>query len=150
MVGEIVLPKREKDLTPPMRVVGGRRVQHDGHEGPNIVHPGDLSVESGDVVGVKSRGEGSLRSDRRSLMGDRRMVEDEALCDSHLGDQGDAHGTLLLQGEGRGALTLLRGSHGYLGCGDGGDQREVGGRCRRRRSSEGEARQGSTRVLLRG
>jgi hypothetical protein len=37
-------------------------------------------MESGDVVGVESRGEGALESDRRSLMGDRRMGEDEALC----------------------------------------------------------------------
>jgi hypothetical protein len=38
--------------------------------------------------------------------------EDETMRGSHLGGQGGAHGTLLLQGEGRSALALLRGSHG--------------------------------------
>jgi hypothetical protein len=60
MVGASVPPKREKDLIPPTRVVGGRRVQHNGHEGPNVMHCGGLSVESGDVVDVESRGEGAL------------------------------------------------------------------------------------------
>jgi hypothetical protein len=60
MVGESVPPKREKDLTPPpTRLVGGRRVQYDGHEGPDVVQPGGMSVESDDVVSVKSRGEGA-------------------------------------------------------------------------------------------
>jgi hypothetical protein len=56
VVGESVPPKREKDLTPPTRVVGGRRVQHNRHEGPYVVYSGGLSVESGDVVDVESRG----------------------------------------------------------------------------------------------
>jgi hypothetical protein len=63
VVGESISPKREKDLTPPMRVVGGRRFQHNGHEGANVVHPSDLNLESGDVAGVESRGEGALESD---------------------------------------------------------------------------------------
>jgi hypothetical protein len=54
---------------------------------------------------------------------------------------------LLLQGEGRGALALLRGD---LDCGDGSDQCVAGGGCCRRESnsfgphgsSEGEARWG--------
>jgi hypothetical protein len=95
VVGESIPPKHE-DLTPPTRVVGGRRVQHNGHEGPNVVHPGGLSVESGDMVSVESRGEGGLESDRRSLMSDRKMAEDEALRGGHLGGQGGAHGMLLL------------------------------------------------------
>jgi hypothetical protein len=60
------------------------------------------------VVGVETRGEGGLGSERRSLMDNRSRVEDEALCGGHLGAQSSAHGMLLLQGEGRGAH--LRGS----------------------------------------
>jgi hypothetical protein len=55
------------------------------------VHPGGLSVESGDVVCVEYRGEGGLG-------GHRRVVEDEALRGGHLGGHGGAHGTLELQG----------------------------------------------------
>jgi hypothetical protein len=66
---------------------------------------GGLSVESGDVVGVESRG---------GLGCERRMTEDEALRGGHLGGQSSAHGMLVLQGEGRGALALLRGSHDGL------------------------------------
>ena len=43
-------------------------------------------------------------------MDDRRRVVDETLRCGHLGSQSGAHGTLLLQGEGRGAL--LRGGQG--------------------------------------
>ena len=59
VVGERIPPKREEDLTPPMRVVGGRRVQDDGHEGPDVVEAGGLCVEGDDVVGVESRGSGA-------------------------------------------------------------------------------------------
>jgi hypothetical protein len=44
-------------MHPPTRVVGGRRVQHDGHEGPNVVKSDDLCVEGGDVVDVETRRE---------------------------------------------------------------------------------------------
>jgi hypothetical protein len=104
VVGESVLPKR-KDLTPPTRIVGGRRVQHNGHKRLDVVRSGGLSVERGDVVGVESKG--GLGCERRSLMVDRRMAEDEALRGGHLGGQSSAHGTLVLQGEGGGTLTLL-------------------------------------------
>jgi hypothetical protein len=114
------------------------------------VQPGGLIVEIGNVVGVESRGEGILWSVRRSRRVDRRMAEDEALSGGHLGGQGGAHDTLLLQGEGHGVLVLLRGSHDVLDRGDGGDQRGVGGGCRRCGSSEGEAWRGSTGALLRG
>ena len=43
----------------------------------------------------------------------RRMGEDETLRGGHLGRQGYAHCTLVLQGEGRGTLALLRGEAGY-------------------------------------
>ena len=72
--------RKREDLTPPTRVLGGCRVQHNGREGLNVVHLGSLSVESGDVVGVESKGEGGLVSDQSSLRDDRRMAEDEALC----------------------------------------------------------------------
>jgi hypothetical protein len=104
-----------------------------------------LCVEGGDVVGVESRGEGDLESGRRGLTDDRRMPEDEVLR-----GQGDAHGPLLLQSEGRSALLLLRGSRSDLDRGDDCDQRGIGGGGHRRGSGEGEARWGSTRAQLRG
>jgi hypothetical protein len=60
VVVEGVAPQGEKDLPPPARVVGGRRVQNDGDEGPDVLKSGRLGVESGDVVGIESRGVGSL------------------------------------------------------------------------------------------
>jgi hypothetical protein len=152
VVGESVLPKRE-DLALPMRVVGVRLVQHNRHEGPDVVHSSVLSVESGDVISI----EGGLRCERRSLMVDRRMGEDETLRGGHLGSQGYAHGTLVLQGEGRSSLALLRGSHDGLDGGDGGDQRGVGGERRRGRddvvlggyNEGGKAQRGASAPLLR-
>ena len=38
VVDKSIPPKREEDLPPPTRVVGGRRVQHGGHEGPDVVN----------------------------------------------------------------------------------------------------------------
>jgi hypothetical protein len=40
VVSESLPPKSEEDLTPPMRVVGGCRVQHDGHKGSDVVKSG--------------------------------------------------------------------------------------------------------------
>jgi hypothetical protein len=37
VVVEGVAPQGEEDLPPPARVVGGRRVQNDGHEGSNVL-----------------------------------------------------------------------------------------------------------------
>jgi hypothetical protein len=65
VVGESIPLKREKDLTLPTRVMGGRWVQHNGYEGPDVVHPDGLSVEGDDVVGVESGGVGGLGSDLR-------------------------------------------------------------------------------------
>ena len=53
-------PQREKDLSSPTGVVGRRRIQHHGHEGPDVVQTCGLSVESSDEVGVEVRGEGIL------------------------------------------------------------------------------------------
>jgi hypothetical protein len=78
------------------------------------------------VVGVESRGKGDLRSGWRGLMDDQRMPEDEVLHGGHLRGQGSAHGTLLLQSEGRSALVLWRGIHDGLARGDGCDQRGIG------------------------
>jgi hypothetical protein len=64
--------------------VGGRRVQHDGHYGPDVVQHSGLSVECDDVVVVESRGKGGLGSERRSLMDDRTTAEDEVLRGGHL------------------------------------------------------------------
>jgi hypothetical protein len=60
VVVEGVESQGEEDLPSPARVVGGRRVQNDRHEGPNVVNSNGLRVEGGDVVGVESRGVGSL------------------------------------------------------------------------------------------
>jgi hypothetical protein len=61
MVGESIALQGEEDLPPTARVVGRRRVQHDGHEGPNVVETGSLRVVGDDVVGVESRGEGCFK-----------------------------------------------------------------------------------------
>jgi hypothetical protein len=129
VVNESIAPQGEENLPPPMRVVGGCRVQGDGHEGPNVVKTGSLGVEGGYVVYIESRGYGSVGSGRTSLSDHWPWVSDEALGSGHLGSQGGTHGTLLLQGTGRGMPALLRGSEGILNGGDGGDQRGVGGWC---------------------
>jgi hypothetical protein len=74
-------PQREEDLSSPMGVVGRRRIQHHGHEDPDVVQFCSLSVESSDEVGVEVRGKGVLREFRR---GGRRATE-EALRGGHLG-----------------------------------------------------------------
>jgi hypothetical protein len=56
VVREGIPPKCEEDLSPPTWVVQGRRVQHDAHEGPDVVQSGGLSVERSNVVRVESRG----------------------------------------------------------------------------------------------
>jgi hypothetical protein len=125
VVGESVASQGEVELPPPARVVGGRRVQHNGHEGPDVVETGSLRMKGDDVVGVESRGDGCLGVGRRCLRGDRRMTE-ESLSSSHLGDQSGAHGSLLLHGEGRSALGVAGSRHGCLNSGDGRDQRRRG------------------------
>jgi hypothetical protein len=69
---ENVAPQGEEDLPSPAKVVRGRGVQHDGYEGLDVVETGDLGVESGDVIGVESRGVGSLWGGRWCLNNDRR------------------------------------------------------------------------------
>jgi hypothetical protein len=64
MVSEGEPPKREDHLSVPARVVGRRRVQHNGHEGPNVVKLGGLSVEGGDGVGVEPGDVVSLKGHR--------------------------------------------------------------------------------------
>ena len=115
-------PQREKDLSSPTGVVGRRGIQHHGHEGPNVVKSGGLSVESTDVVDVEARGGDGRRNRRGVLTSDRRAAKEEALRGGHLGGQSGAQGTFVLQGEGRGALTLPRGSHNGLDRSEGGDE----------------------------
>jgi hypothetical protein len=64
-------PQREKDLSAPTGVVGRRRIQHHGHEGPDVVQSSGLGVESSDKVGVEVGGEGVRRGFHR---GDRRAT----------------------------------------------------------------------------
>jgi hypothetical protein len=63
---------------------------------------------------------GSLRKSGATCGG--RAATEEALRGGHLSGQGDAHGTLLLQGKGRNTLALLRGGDGRLDSGDGRNQ----------------------------
>ena len=122
VIGEGIPPQSEEDLSSPTGVVGGRRVQHHGHEGPDVVKSGGLSVESTDVVDVEASGGDGLRNRRGVLTSDRRAAEEEALRGGHLGGQSGAQGTFVLQGEGRGTLTLPRGSHSGLDRSEGGDE----------------------------
>lgn len=89
-------PKREDDLSAPPRVVRGCQVQHNGHEGPRVVDPDDLSLEGGDDVGVELGGMRSLVGHRGVLMGNWWAAEEEVLRGGYLGGQGYTHGTLLL------------------------------------------------------
>jgi hypothetical protein len=124
-VGEDEPPEREKHLNTPA-VVRGRQVQHDEHEGPGVVNTDDLNVESGDGVGVKSEGVGSLRGHQRWRS---TTTEEETLSDGQLSGQGGAYSMLLLPGEGRSSLVILRGGHDSL---DGGESRNKRGACERR------------------
>jgi hypothetical protein len=102
-------PKGEDHLSAPARVVGGRWVQHDGHEGPNVVNPSDLGVECGDGVGVESGGMGEL-GDPPSGVAQREggiAAVEKTLGSGQLSGQGLLHSVFLLPSEGRGALTLL-------------------------------------------
>jgi hypothetical protein len=60
VVVEGVAPQGEEDLPSLARIVGGRRVQNDGHKGPNVVKSSGLRVEGGNVVGVESSGKRCL------------------------------------------------------------------------------------------
>jgi hypothetical protein len=85
VVIEGVAPKVEEDLAPAARVVRGRRVQNDGHEGLDVVKSDGLRVEGGDVVDVESSGKRYLRSCRWYFRGDRRLPEEKTLSSCHLG-----------------------------------------------------------------
>jgi hypothetical protein len=144
VVGWGVSLKRENHLSPPTRVVGGRRVQHNGYKGPTVGNLGGLSMEGGDGVDVESGGVGSHGSDRGILMGARWATEEEALRGGHLGGQRGAHGTFLLQGERHGRFALLGGGDGRLDGGDGRDER--GGSRWRSEDSTVSTHAGATRV----
>jgi hypothetical protein len=116
-------PQREEDLATPAGVVGRRRIQHHGHEGPDVVKTSGLSVESSDEVGVEVGG-GGVRWGLR--IGESRTAE-EALRGGHLGGQSGVQGTLTLQGEGGSVRALPRGRHSGLDRGEGADERGVGG-----------------------
>jgi hypothetical protein len=125
VVGESISPKCEEYLTPSMKVVGGRQVQHGGHEGSDVVESDCLSVEGGDVVGVESMGGSGCG--QWCLVIDWRLAEEDTWSGGHLGGQHGAHGMLVLKSEGRDALTLMGGNHDGLDGGDGGDKRGVDG-----------------------
>eukprot|EP00267_Zea_mays_P031563 XP_008663928.2 uncharacterized protein LOC103642430 [Zea mays] len=129
-------PQREKDMSSPAGAVGGRRIQHHGHEGPDVVQTRGLSVESSDEVGVEVRVTGVLRVFHR---GDRWAAE-ETLRGDHLGGQSGTQGTLTLQGEGGGMLTLPRGHHSRLDRSEGVAECGVGtGGCREGRKPQWRA-----------
>jgi hypothetical protein len=72
-------------------VVRGRQVQHDEHEGPDVVNTDGLNVESGDGVGVEPEGVGSLGGHRRWRS---TTTEEETLSGGQLSGQGGAHSVL--------------------------------------------------------
>ena len=63
----------------------GRWVQHNEHEGPNVVNPDVMSVEGGDGVGVEPEAWGALGAIEGGT-----TVTEEALHGGHLGGQDDA------------------------------------------------------------
>jgi hypothetical protein len=83
-------------------------------------------VERGDSVGVEPGGVGSLGGHRGWRSG---TLEEETLSGGQLSGQGGAHSVLLLLGEGRNTLELLRGDHDSL---DGGESHDQRGGCERR------------------
>jgi hypothetical protein len=119
------------------------------------VEAGSLGVESGDVVGVESRGMGGLWGGRWCVETCWGMPVAEALRDGQLGGQGRTRGPLMCQGQGRDALALLGGSDDNLDGGDGSEERggcgwsSHRGRVGVSPCGIGEARQRSTGVLLR-
>jgi hypothetical protein len=62
VVIEGIASQGEEDLPSLARVVGGRRVQNDGHKGSNVVKSGGLRVEGSDVVDIESSGKRCLGS----------------------------------------------------------------------------------------
>jgi hypothetical protein len=130
VVSEGEAPKGEDHLSTPARVVGGRRVQHDGHEGPYVVNPCGLGMESGDGLGVESGGmgeHGDLPPEGwHSGRGRCVAVVEETLGSGQLSGQGLPHSLFLLPSEGHNTLTLMRCGHNVLDGGDGSGQRGVG------------------------
>jgi hypothetical protein len=55
VVGEGESLKGEDHLSTPTRVVGGRRVQHNEHKGPDVVNLDNLSMKGDDGVGVEPK-----------------------------------------------------------------------------------------------
>jgi hypothetical protein len=96
------------------------------------VNPSGMGVKGGDGVGVKTGGMRRLRWRRRRHDRGWRCVtaKKETLDVGQLSGQGMTHSALLLPGEGRNAMTLLRSGHRGLDGGEDGDQRGVGGRRR--------------------
>ena len=107
MVVKGVAAEGEEDLVPPVAVGGGRGVEEDGDQSPDVLDAGRLEVELGDH-GV-SRVVPSSRSSGRGLVGGGAVLGVDGLAG------GDAEEALRLgdpESVGRGALTLLgEGSH---------------------------------------
>jgi hypothetical protein len=83
-----------------VRLVGGRRVQH---EGLYVVNPSGLGVEGGDSVDVKPRAMRRLRDHQGSRKHCRwwrgATTEKQTLSRGQLSGQGLTHGPFLLQRE---------------------------------------------------
>jgi hypothetical protein len=92
------------------------------------------------VVGVESRGVGSLRGGRWCLLSNRRGAGKETLRSSHLCCQSGAQCALLLESAGHGALMLLGGFQGSLDVGDGRHQPGVDERRRENLGGVGNER----------
>lgn len=88
-----------------------------------------LSMKGDDVVDVEPGGVRSLWGDR----GERSATPKEALSDSHLRGKSGVYSALVLPGEGRNTLALLRGGDSGLNGGKGCDKSSRGNmqRCQR-------------------
>ena len=91
MVVEGVAAEGEQDLVPPASVAGGRRVEEDGDQGPDVLDASGLEVELGDhgvgrvVPGSRSSGRG-LVGGRGAGLGDDGLAGGDAEEVLRLGD----------------------------------------------------------------
>ena len=115
MVVEGIAAEGEQDLVPPASVGGGRGVEEDGDQSPDVLDAGGLEVELGDhevgrvVPGSRSNGRG-LTGGRGAGLGVDGPAGGDAEEVLRLGDpdsEGVGRGALALPGEGSHADPLL-------------------------------------------
>ena len=116
MVVEGVAAEGEEDLVPPAAVGGGRGIEEDGDQGPDVLDAGCLEVELGDhvvsrvVPGSRSSRRGTAGGGAAGLGVDGQLAGGDAEKALRLGDpegEGVGRGTLALLGEGSYTDPLL-------------------------------------------